>query len=111
MELEHCIRGQARSHAVSAGGDRHERQDNADGRETSANEVVDLLNDLIWGRILIWLLVGTGIWFTLRLGATQLSHLGHPFTVPRGSRQPDASGISSLQARCALLAARLDIGR
>ena len=29
--------------------------------EALANQVVDLLNGLLWGKILIWLLVGTGI--------------------------------------------------
>lgn len=33
-----------------------------------ADNLVNLLNGLIWGKILIWLLVGAGIYFTLRLG-------------------------------------------
>ena len=78
--------------------------------EAFANGVVDLLNGLIWGKILIWLLVGTGIYFTLRLGFIQLRHLGHTFTVLRGSRQSDASGISSFQALCTSLAARVGTG-
>lgn len=78
--------------------------------EALANQVVDLLNGLLWGKILIWLLVGTGIYFTLRLGFIQLRHLGHTFTVLRGSRQSDASGISSFQALCTSLAARVGTG-
>ena len=78
--------------------------------EALANQVVDLLNGLLWGKILIWLLVGTGIYFTLRLGFIQLRHFGHTFTVLRGSRQSDASGISSFQALCTSLAARVGTG-
>ena len=78
--------------------------------EALANQVVDLLNGLLWGKILIWLLVGTGIYFTLRLSFIQLRHLGHTFTVLRGSRQSDASGISSFQALCTSLAARVGTG-
>ena len=78
--------------------------------EALANQGVDLLNGLLWGKILIWLLVGTGIYFTLRLGFIQLRHLGHTFTVLRGSRQSDASGISSFQALCTSLAARVGTG-
>ena len=78
--------------------------------EAFANQVVDLLNGLLWGKILIWLLVGTGIYFTLRLGFIQLRHFGHTFTVLRGSRQSDASGISSFQALCTSLAARVGTG-
>ncbi|MBW5460187.1 hypothetical protein GOY11_03270 (plasmid) [Pseudomonas aeruginosa] len=36
-----------------------------------ATQVVDLLNGLIWGKILIWLLVGCGLYFTVRLGLIQ----------------------------------------
>ena len=78
--------------------------------EALANQVVDLLNGLLWGKILIWLLVGTGIYFTVRLGFIQLRHLGHTFSVLRGSRQSDASGISSFQALCTSLAARVGTG-
>ena len=78
--------------------------------EAFANQVVDLLNGLLWGKILIWLLVGTGLYFTLRLGFIQLRHFGHTFTVLRGSRQSDASGISSFQALCTSLAARVGTG-
>ena len=78
--------------------------------EAFANQVVDSLNGLLWGKILIWLLVGCGIWFTLRLGFIQVRHLGHTFTVLRGSRQSDASGISSFQALCTSLAARVGTG-
>ena len=68
--------------------------------EAFANQVVDELNGLLWGKILIWLLVGCGIWFTLRLGFIQVRHLGHTFTVLRGSRQSDASA-SLPSRRCA----------
>ena len=78
--------------------------------EAFANQVVDLVNGLLWGKILIWLLVGCGVWFTLRLGFIQVRHLGHTFTVLRGSRQSDASGISSFQALCTSLAARVGTG-
>jgi Na+/alanine symporter len=78
--------------------------------EALANQIVDLLNGLLWGKILIWLLVGTGLYFTLRLGFIQLRHFGHTFTVLRGSRRSDASGISSFQALCTSLAARVGTG-
>jgi Na+/alanine symporter len=78
--------------------------------EAFANQVVDLLNGLLWGKILIWLLVGTRLYFTPRLGFIQLRHFGHTFTVLRGSRRSDASGISSFQALCTSLAARVGTG-
>ncbi len=75
-----------------------------------ANQVVDLLNGLIWGKILIWLLAGAGVYFTLRLGVIQIRHFGHVFSVLRGSRHSDAAGISSFQALCTSLAARVGTG-
>ncbi|EKJ8515426.1 alanine:cation symporter family protein [Pseudomonas aeruginosa] len=75
-----------------------------------ATQVVDLLNGLIWGKILIWLLVGCGLYFTVRLGLIQFRHFGHTFSVLKGSRQSDDSGISSFQALCTSLAARVGTG-
>ena len=50
------------------------------------------------GQILIWLLVGCGLYFTVRLGLIQFRHFGLPSSVLKGSRQSDDSGISSFQA-------------
>lgn len=75
-----------------------------------ADNLVNFLNGLIWGKILIWLLVGAGIYFTLRLGLIQLRHFGHTFSVLKGSRQSDEAGISSFQALCTSLAARVGTG-
>lgn len=75
-----------------------------------ANQVVDLLNGLIWGKILIWMLVGCGLWFTFRLGFIQFRHFGHAFGVLKGSGKSDASGISPFQALCTSLAARVGTG-
>ena len=75
-----------------------------------ANLIVDTLNGLIWGKVLIWLLIACGLYFTLRLGLIQFRHFGHTFTVLKGSRQSDDSGISSFQALCTSLAARVGTG-
>lgn len=71
---------------------------------------VDALNGVLWGWLLIWMLVGVGIYFTIRLRALQCLHFGHAFGVLKGSRHNDASGISSFQALCTSLAARVGTG-
>lgn len=71
---------------------------------------IDGLNGVLWGWLLIWLLVGTGLYFTVRLGAIQFVHFTHAFGVLRGSRQVDSAGISSFQALCTSLAARVGTG-
>ncbi len=69
-------------------------------------------NNILWGewQVLIVLLVAAGIWFTLRLGALQIRHFTHMFGLMRSSTESDANGISSFQALCTSLSARVGTG-
>ncbi|SJL82164.1 alanine/glycine:cation symporter family protein [Vibrio palustris] len=73
-------------------------------------DLISFLNDLLWGSVLVYLLVGVGIYFTIRLGFIQFRHFGHMFSVLKNSRKGDSSGISSFQALCTSLAARVGTG-
>ncbi|MGL6258367.1 alanine/glycine:cation symporter family protein [Vibrio sp. WXL103] len=73
-------------------------------------DIINLMNDLLWGSILVYLLVGVGIYFTVRLGFIQFRHFRHMFSVLRNSRKADKAGISSFQALCTSLAARVGTG-
>ncbi|MCL4119394.1 UNVERIFIED_CONTAM: hypothetical protein GTU68_010970 [Idotea baltica] len=76
-----------------------------------AMQIISTLNGLIWGKILVWLLISCGLYFTLRLGFIQIRHFGHVFSVLKNSRaNDDDSGISSFQALCTSLAARVGTG-
>ncbi|PKF60756.1 sodium:alanine symporter family protein [Psychromonas sp. psych-6C06] len=68
------------------------------------------INGVLWGQILVYLLIGTGIYFTVRLGFIQFRHFLHTFTVMRSSRKSDKEGISSFQALSTSLAARVGTG-
>jgi AGCS family alanine or glycine:cation symporter len=68
------------------------------------------INGVLWGQILVYLLIGTGIYFTIRLGFIQFRHFLHTFTVMRSSRKSDSEGISSFQALSTSLAARVGTG-
>jgi AGCS family alanine or glycine:cation symporter len=68
------------------------------------------INGVLWGQILVYLLIGTGIYFTVRLGFIQFRHFLHTFTVMRSSRKSDNEGISSFQALSTSLAARVGTG-
>ena len=76
------------------------------------NTVVDAVNNVLWGdgRVLIYLLVIAGIWFSVRLRFVQLRHFTHMFSVMRGSTESSESGISSFQALCTSLSARIGTG-
>lgn len=73
-------------------------------------ETISLLNDLLWGSILVYILVGVGLLFTVKLGFIQFRYFRHTFLVLRNSRSGSDSGISSFQALCTSLAARVGTG-
>ncbi len=70
---------------------------------------INALSDLLWGQ-LVYVLLAVGIYFTLRLRPIQFRHFGHMFSVMKGSTKSDAAGISSFQALCTGLAARVGTG-
>ena len=76
------------------------------------NEIVAAINNILWGQgqILIYMLLGCGIWFTWKLGALQLRHFTHMFSIMKGSTRSDKAGISSFQALCTSLSARVGTG-
>ena len=49
--------------------------------------MVDRGNGLLWGSVLIYLLIGAGLYFTVMTRAIQIRYFGHMFKLLRGSRQ------------------------
>jgi len=76
------------------------------------NEFVSLVNNVLWGdgQVLIIMLLACGIWFTVKLGGVQLRHFGHMFSLLKGSNTSSKDGISSFQALCTSLSARVGTG-
>jgi len=73
-------------------------------------ELINLINSLLWETVLIYGLVGAGIFFTLRLGFIQISHLGHAIGLMKISRHGAKDGLSSFQVFCTSMAARVGAG-
>ncbi len=75
-------------------------------------DVIAFINNILWGEysVLIILLVVAGLWFTVRLGALQFRHFGHMFSLIATSTSSDKDGISSFQALCTSLSARVGTG-
>ena len=73
---------------------------------------VSAVNNVLWGngQVLIIMLLVCGIWFTVKLGGVQLRHFGHMFTLLKGSNKSTKDGISSFQALCTSLSARVGTG-
>lgn len=72
--------------------------------------IIDFLNTIFWGYVLIYGLLAVGVFFTIRLGFLQFLHFGEMIRAIKGSRESDASGISPFQALCTSLASRVGTG-
>ncbi len=74
------------------------------------NEFLAAVNGFLGSTLLVPVLLGAGLFFTLRLGLIQFRHFTHTFSVMRGSNQCGNREISSFQALCTSLAARVGTG-
>ena len=74
--------------------------------------IVNFINSLLWETVLIYGLVGAGIFFTLRLGFIQITYFGHATHLMKISRQGGSrdGGLSSFQVFCTSMAARVGAG-
>lgn len=72
--------------------------------------IVDFLNNILWGYVLVYGLLAVGAFFTIRLGFLQFIHFNEMIRAIRGSRESDAHGISPFQALCTSLASRVGTG-
>ena len=72
--------------------------------------IVDFLNTILWGYVLLYGLLAVGLFFTVRLGALQFLRFGEFWRVIASSRTTDDNGISPLQALTVSLASRVGTG-
>lgn len=74
--------------------------------------IVGTINNFLWGegQILIYILLFTGIWFSVRLKLIQILKFKHMFSLLRGSSKCNKDDISSFQALCTGLSARVGTG-
>jgi AGCS family alanine or glycine:cation symporter len=72
--------------------------------------VIDWANALIWNNLLIFVLLGAGLYFTFRTRFVQFRLFGHFWVTLLHSREDAGGGISSFQAFCIGLASRVGTG-
>jgi len=70
---------------------------------------VNYLNGIIWSSALIYLCLGTGLYFSLRTGFLQVRHFGHMLKIMREGKSSEA-GVSSFQALTMSLSGRVGTG-
>lgn len=73
-------------------------------------DFLSFINEILWGSVMIYLLLGTGVWFTWRTGYIQFRYLRQFGKSLKSSITPQSSGLSAFQALCTSLAARVGSG-
>ena len=74
------------------------------------NGMIDAVTSVLWGYLLIYLLLGAGVYFTLRSRFVQFRHFLHAWKIMFASRRTGKNEISSFQALCTGLAAHVGTG-
>jgi len=74
------------------------------------SDFIGFANNLLWNNVLIYLLVGAGIWFSYKLALLQVRHFPHMFKILFNKSNSDKKIISSFQALMTSLAARVGTG-
>ncbi|WP_420589359.1 alanine/glycine:cation symporter family protein [Bacterioplanoides sp.] len=72
--------------------------------------IIGAINSLVWGQLMVPLLLGVGVMFSLRLRFLQLRRFRHMFAILLSGRAKDNFGISPFQALCTSLASRVGTG-
>lgn len=67
-------------------------------------------NGILWGNLMTYLLLGTGVLYTLALRFPQIRGFKHMWSVVLGGRKSNEGGITSFQALCTSLAAQVGTG-
>ncbi|HBZ95473.1 MAG TPA: sodium:alanine symporter [Pseudomonas sp.] len=72
--------------------------------------MLDLLNDLIWSKLLIVMLIGLGLYFTIASRFVQLRYFGSMFRIFSEALQRQPGQLSSFQALMLSVAGRVGAG-
>ena len=73
-------------------------------------DFLSFINEILWGSVMIYLLLGCGIWFTWKTGYIQFRYLRQFTKSLRGSLSSRDGGFTSFQILCISLAARVGSG-
>jgi len=73
-------------------------------------DYLSFINEILWGSVMIYLLFAAVIWFTFRCGFIQFRAIPQLRTNLKNSLSPQPGGLTSFQALCTSLAARVGSG-
>lgn len=73
-------------------------------------DFLSFISEILWGSVMIYLLLGCGIWFTWRTGYIQFRYIRQFSKSLKRSLTPREGGLTSFQVLCISLAARVGSG-
>lgn len=73
-------------------------------------DFLSFISEILWGSVMIYLLLGCGIWFTWRTGYIQFRYIRQFSKSLKRSLKPGEGGLTSFQVLCISLAARVGSG-
>ena len=73
-------------------------------------DFLSFISEILWGSVMIYLLLGCGIWFTWRTGYIQFRYIRQFSKSLKRSLMPREGGLTSFQVLCISLAARVGSG-
>lgn len=73
-------------------------------------DFLSFIGEILWGSVMIYLLLGCGVWFTWRTGYVQFRYIRQFGKSLKGSLTPQKGGLTSFQVLCISLAARVGSG-
>ncbi|TKH45834.1 sodium:alanine symporter [Paenibacillus terrae] len=73
-------------------------------------DVIGIINDFFWSKLLIVMLIALGLFFTFRTKGLQVRMIGDMFRVLKESKRGSRDSISPFQAFCISMAARVGTG-
>ena len=74
------------------------------------NGIINTGNTILWSYVLIALLIGVGVYFTLKTNFVQFRYIGEMFKVLGGSGSTKDGGVSAFQAFCISVASHVGTG-
>jgi AGCS family alanine or glycine:cation symporter len=72
--------------------------------------MIAALNDLLWGKVLIFVLIPIGLWFTIHSGFVQFRNFGRMFSIFRQAFHHESGQPTSFQALALSVAGRVGAG-
>ncbi|MEX3021342.1 alanine/glycine:cation symporter family protein [Kluyvera sp. STS39-E] len=73
-------------------------------------DFLSFISEILWGSVMIYLLLGCGLWFTWRTGYIQFRYIRQFSKSLKRSLKPREGGLTSFQVLCISLAARVGSG-